>query len=64
MRKPEFKLGDHVRESFPIIGKEAKKGVVTDSYESSGQQVYIVACVSGREAVFFERELTLDARSE
>ena len=42
---------------FPTIGKEAEKGVVADSYEFIGQHRYIVACESGRKAVFFEQEL-------
>jgi hypothetical protein len=58
---PQFNVGEHVRVKLPTIGKEAEKGVVTDSYEFIGQPRYVVACQSGRKAVFFDHELVLDA---
>ena len=56
-RTPQFKVGEQVCLKFPTIDKEAEKGVFTDSYEFIGQHRYIVACESGRKAVFFEQEL-------
>jgi hypothetical protein len=62
-RKPEFNVGNNVREKFQTIGTEAERGVVTGSYEFNGHYRYVVKCVRGREAVFFEQELALEARN-
>jgi len=59
---PQFNVGDLVREASPIIGAEAEVGTITDSYEFKGEYRYVVKCKSGRDAVFFEHELTLERR--
>jgi hypothetical protein len=59
-RKPRFKIGDTVRERFPVTSADGEMGIVIASYELGGEYRCVVKCESGREAVFFEKELILD----
>ena len=55
--KPMFNIGDLVCERFPFPIGTHEIGTVTDRYEFENQYRYIVKFASGREAVFFEKEL-------
>lgn len=59
-RRPHFKVGDTVRERFPVTSADSEIGIVIGSYELSGEYRCVVKCESGREAVFFENELISD----
>jgi hypothetical protein len=59
-QKPQLQVGDAVREKFPMTSVDAETGVVIETYEWGGNYRCVVQCESGREAVFFERELVLD----
>jgi len=61
--EPRFKIGDAVRERFPVTSADGETGTVIESYESGGKYRCVVKCNSGREAVFFENELLLDESS-
>jgi hypothetical protein len=54
-----FRIGDIVRERFQSTRAGDGKGIVIKSYELSGEYRCVVKCESGREAIFFERELIL-----
>jgi hypothetical protein len=51
-----------VRERIPTTGADAETGMVIDTYKLGVDYRCVVQCVSGREAVFFEHELIVDAR--
>ena len=54
---PLFTLGSAVYEKLPFASTRPERGFVIERYELEGEYRYIVKFESGREAVFFEREL-------
>ena len=54
--KPQFVIGDRVRERFPTNTRR-ESAVVIDRYELNDQYRYVVRFDNGSERVFFEREL-------
>jgi hypothetical protein len=52
-----FVVGDKVREKFPLASADREPGTITKAYELSGEYRYVVRFESGREAVYFEKEL-------
>ena len=58
--KPLFTVGDAVCEKFPSADTSRGRGIVTEGYELEDQYRYVVKFESGREGVFFERELVAD----
>jgi len=59
-KRPQFAVGHTVRERFPFPKAIPEKGVVIQRYELEGEYRYVVKFESGREEVFFERELIAD----
>ena len=59
-KRPQFVVGHTVRERYPFGNPAPEKGVVMNSYELEGDYRYVVRFESGREEVFFERELIAD----
>jgi hypothetical protein len=59
-KRPLFAVGHTVREKFPFASGIRDKGIVIKSYELDGDYRYVVKFQSGREEVFFERELIAD----
>ena len=59
-KRPQFAVGHTVRERFPFATAIPEKGVVINRYELDGEYRYVVKFESGREEVFFERELIAD----
>jgi hypothetical protein len=51
-----------VRERIPTTGADAETGIVIGTYKLGVDYRCVVQCVSGREAVFFEHELIVEAR--
>jgi hypothetical protein len=65
VNEPKFSSGDSVRERFPSVSAAGEIGIVTQRYEFEGEYRYVVKFKSGREDVFYERELipvTVEAR--
>ena len=60
-KKPGFAVGDMVYErspfDLPSETTDRETGMVTGRYEFEDEYRYVVKFESGREAVFFEREL-------
>jgi len=56
-KKPGFAVGDMVYERSPFERTDQETGMVTGRYEFEDEYRYVVKFESGREAVFFEREL-------
>ena len=54
---PRFAVGDLVCERFPFASAHRESGVVIKAYEFEHEYRYVVEFDSGREDVFFEREL-------
>ena len=62
---PRFSVGDSVCERFPFKSRgQPETGVVIERYELANDYRYVVKFESGREEVFFERELLSIAPSE
>jgi hypothetical protein len=59
-KRPQFAVGDVVREKFPFADAIRDKGIVTKRYRLDDDFRYVVKFESGREEVFFERELIPD----
>ena len=59
-KRPQFAVGHTVRERFPFGDAVREKGIVINRYELGGDYRYVVKFESGREEVFFERELVAD----
>ena len=55
--QPRFAVGDSVCERFPFASADREIGTVSQRYEFEKQYRYVVKFKSGREDVFFEREL-------
>jgi hypothetical protein len=62
-QQPKFAVGDLVRERFPFASADREMGKVTQRYNFENDYRYVVRFESGREDVFFERELLLVSRS-
>jgi hypothetical protein len=58
--RPLFTVGSVVCERFPFANTRRERGIVTERYELEGEYRYIVTFDSGREAIFFEKELIAD----
>ena len=56
-KHPRFAVGDVVRERSPFATSNREIGTVVKQYEFENQHRYVVKFASGREDVFFEREL-------
>jgi hypothetical protein len=56
-KKPRFAIGDRVCERFPLEGTSLETGVVIERYEFENDYRYVIKFESGREAVFFERDI-------
>jgi hypothetical protein len=56
-RKPRFSIGDSVYERFPFAGANREIGIVVERYEFENEYRYVVKFETGREIVFFEKEL-------
>ncbi len=56
-KKPRFSVGDSVCERFPFAGANREIGIVAERYEFENEYRYVVKFESGREVVFFEKEL-------
>jgi hypothetical protein len=56
-RQPKFAVGDIVCERFPTTGTDLDTGTVIETYELENDYRYVVKFESGREGVFFEREI-------
>jgi hypothetical protein len=56
-RTPRFSVGDSVYERFPLTGENREIGIVVEQYEFENEYRYVVKFESGREVVFFEKEL-------
>jgi hypothetical protein len=56
---PHFKPGDMVREKMPFL-RANETGVVIRTYPLDGEYRCVVNFESGREGVYFERELNRD----
>ena len=59
-KRPQFAVGHTVREKLPFGNAIRDKGIVIKRYELDGDYRYVVKFESGREEVFFERELIAD----
>ena len=59
-QRPQFAVGHKVRERFPFADAMPEKGIVIEQYELDGDYRCVVRFESGREEVFFERELIAD----
>ena len=55
--RPVFTVGNAVCEKFPFANTSRERGIVIKRYELEGKYRYIVKFESGREEIFFEREL-------
>jgi hypothetical protein len=58
--RPLFTVGDAVFEVFPLGNTSQDRGIVIERYELEGEYRYIVKFETGREEVFFEKELIAD----
>jgi hypothetical protein len=56
-KKPRFSVGDSVCERFPFPCSNREIGIVVERYEFENEYRYVVKFESGREVVFFEKEL-------
>jgi hypothetical protein len=56
-KSARFSVGDLVFERFPFASAARERGVVIKTYEFANEYRYVVKFDSGREDVFFEREL-------
>ena len=55
--QPKFSAGDSVWERFPFASAAREVGTVIQRYQLENEYRYVVKFKSGREDVFFEREL-------
>ncbi len=62
--EPRFAVGDTVCERFPSPSTSRETGIVIERYEFANEYRYVVKFESGREEVFFERELLSMASAE
>jgi hypothetical protein len=62
-KQPRLGVGDVVRERFPFATSNREIGTVVKRYECEAEYRYAVKFESGREDVFFERELLWVSRS-
>ncbi len=62
-KQPRFAVGDSVYERFPFASAQRNIGTVIQRYEFEREYRYVVKFESGREDVFFEKEL-LSAKHE
>jgi hypothetical protein len=56
-KEPRFAVGDTVCERFPFASTKGETATVIERYELDKEYRYVVRFESGREGVFFEREL-------
>ena len=56
-KQPRFAVGDTVYVRFPFESAKREAGRVIERYDFEDQYRYVVKFESGREDVFFEREL-------
>jgi hypothetical protein len=56
-KQTRFVVGDLVRERFPFASAEREIGEVIQRYDFENDYRYVVRFESGREDVFFEKEL-------
>jgi hypothetical protein len=56
-KQTRFVIGDLVRERFPFASAEREIGKVIQRYDFENDYRYVVRFESGREDVFFEKEL-------
>ena len=56
-KQPRFAVGDTVYERFPFASTKREAGTVTARYDFENEYRYVVKFESGREEVFFEKEL-------
>ena len=56
-KQPRFAIGDIVCERVPTVGTGGESGTVVERYQIEDDYRYVVKFESGREEVFFEREL-------
>ena len=59
-KKPQFAVGQAVREKFSFANAILDRGVVIKTYEVDDQYCYVIKFETGREEVFFEKELVAD----
>jgi hypothetical protein len=59
-----FAVGDTVYERFPFASAKREAGTVIDRYNFGDQYRYVVRFQSGREEVFFEKEVLCMPQSE
>lgn len=63
-KKPRFSVGDRVLERFPFADANREIGTVINRYQFEVEFRYVVKFESGREEVFFERELLSVSQSQ
>ena len=63
-KKPRFSVGDRVLERFPLADANREIGTVINRYQFEVEFRYVVKFESGREEVFFERELLSVSQSQ
>ena len=56
-KQPRFAVGDRVYKRSPYAGAQGQVGTVLQLYPFADEYRYVVRFESGREEVFFEREL-------
>ena len=56
-KQARFAVGDSVYERFPFASAKREIGTVIQQYEFEHEFRYVVKFESGREDVFFEKEL-------
>ena len=56
-KQPRYLVGDTVHERFPFASAKREAGKVIEWYNFEHEYRYVVEFESGREEVFFEREL-------
>ena len=62
---PRFSVGDKVTERFPSTRRRLPEtGIVVQRYDLANEYRYVVKFASGREEVFYERELLSTEPSE
>ncbi len=56
-KEPQLKPGDAVREKLQLLCVNEETGIVTETYALDGAYRCVVRFESGREGVYYEREL-------
>lgn len=59
-KTPQFKPGDAVRQKSPPLIANDETGIVVETYPLDGTYRCVVRFESGREGVYFEKELTIE----